>query len=304
VNVEEPESSIDQVPRQIADRAAWPPPRSPELEELLVKGVLVYGLLSDATHIQKLAAFYQYCIEHLEFDIRAGIYRYLYKTVEDGKTSTNTLMPFLFVETEPTLVAEAVIDFCTIAKAHPDDALSRCRDVCRWISEDRAANRAGMFGGLVCLGDARVMKLLDELKWTLTEDEVGVVARSASTTPTIACVEFWLSWIEEIVYRRPERASLLGHVASGLAILERRRGIKVYPAVERNFGHAAPIEGCAAKFGLRVLEELTPREVAARYAERMYALEAAEPAPKLMSMVLVCFGLEPKAPVSERYVIQ
>jgi len=210
-------------------------------------------------------------------------------------------MPFLFIETAQALVAESVIDFCMIGKPEAGDVLSACRDVCRWVAEDGAANRGAMFGGLLCLGDARVMELLNELKWTLTEDQVGAAARSASSMPTIAGVEFWLSWIEELVYHRPQQSSLLGHVASGLCLLERHRGIDTFHAIERNFGYAASPRSASggSKKSLRVLEELTLSKVAARYAERMYALEAAEAPLKLMSMVLLCFGLEPSEEVNQ-----
>jgi hypothetical protein len=49
-----------------------------------------------------------------------------------------------------------------------------------------------------------------------------------------------------------------------------------------------------------VLETLTPAEVAGRYADRIYALERVEEPPKVMSMVLLTFGLEPRAPIEQR----
>jgi hypothetical protein len=140
------------------------------------------------------------------------------------------------------------------------------------------------------------------LKWTLAEEEVGVAARSCSAMPTIAGVEFWLSWAEEIIQHAPSRLGLFGHVASALALLEKRRSVDAYRAVERNFGYAAHPE--SKEVPLRFLEALTPAEVASRYADRMYALERVEEPPKVMSMVLLMFGLEPRAPVDERYVIQ
>ena len=293
---------IDELDQQLGDASSWPPPRSVELAQLLFKAILVYGILSDGSRVAPLRSLYEHCVKHLAFEVRADMYARLCDGVMNGKSSINTLMPFLFVETEPSVVAEAAIDFCMIAKPDPNDALSACRDVCNWVTQDMVANRGALFGGLLCLGDARVMALVDELKWTLTEEEVGVAARSCSAMPTIAGVEFWLSWAEQIVDRAPSRLALFGHVASGLALLEKRRGIDVYRAIERNFGYAAHPGSTEAP--LQLLEELTPAEVASRYADRMYALERAEERPKVMSMVLLMFGLELRAPVEERYVIQ
>ena len=91
-------------------------------------------------------------------------------------------------------------------------------------------------------------------------------------------------------------------MASGLALLEKRRDVDVYRAIERNFGYAA--HPGSTEPPLQLLEELTPAEVASRYADRMYALETLEEPPKVMSMVLLVFGLEPRAPIEQRYVIQ
>jgi hypothetical protein len=293
---------IEELDGEIEDAASWPSPRSVELAQLLFKAILVYGILSDGSRIVPLTSLYRHCMQHLEYDVRHDMYARLRNGVMEGKSSINTLMPYLFVETEPAMVAEAAIDYCMVVKPDPDDVLSACRRICNWVAQDRVANRGALFGGLLCLGDARAMALLDELKWTLTGEEVGVAARSCSAMPTIAGVEFWLSWAEEIVDRTPSRWGLFGHVTSGLALLEKRRGVEVYRAIERNFGYPAHPRSTEAP--LKLLEELTPAEVASRYADRMYALERAEEPLKVMSMVLLVFGLEPRASVEERYVIQ
>lgn len=296
---------LHQVWRRVSDNASWPPRETDELGKLLFKGVLAYGLTSDESQIRPLTTFYEHCIGNLAVETRNTVYRELRDGVMRRQSSINTLLPFLFVETAPTLVSEAVLDYCMTATPDPEDPLRACKDVCRWLQTATVGNRGAMFGGLLCLGDERVNPLLDTVKWTLGRDEAAVAAQTFTGMPFIAQIEFWLSWAEEAIEQGLGTSSLFGSVLSGLVLVERRRTVPTYHSATRNFGYLAMAsERQASVPPGELLEAFTPQQVAARYERRLYALEAAEPAPKLASDVLVAFGLQPKAPAELRGVLQ
>lgn len=298
---------FDGVSSRVADSSAWPAPNSRALVKLLFDGVLAYGLSSDESRVPPLMALYKHCLEHVDIEQRMAVYRELRDLQLSAKISINVYMPFLFVETHPSLVAEAVIDYCMTYLPDPADPLGACKDVCRWIDQDVTGNRGAAFGGLLCLGDDRVMELLATLKWTLTTEEIHVASRSGTGMPTMAGVEFWLSWTEELVTNGLGDSALMGAVATGLASVERDRRVGEYLSIRRNFGYLATgarIYDGAHSPSMDVLQRFTPTDIISRYAPRMYALKAKEGEPKVMSDVLTAFGLEPHAPVEQRSVSQ
>jgi hypothetical protein len=300
------EDWLTRVRGRIASPPSWPAPGSRDLGKLLFDGILAYGMTSDETSVPPLMALYRHCLEHVDSETRLGLYRELRDLQLGGKSSINTYMPFIFMETWAPLVAETVIDLCMSRSADPSDPLTACSDVCRWIDQGSLANRGAAFGGLLCLGDERVMEMLQTLKWTLSSAELSIAVQAGTGMPTIASVEFWLSWIEELMANGLGDSALMGTVTSGLTAVERGRRVTEYLSVRRKFGYrnsGQPNVGGELP-SMEVLEHLSLAEVAARYAPRMYALEAIETPPKLMSDVLITFGLEPRAPVEQRYVNQ
>jgi hypothetical protein len=147
-----------------------------------------------------------------------------------------------------------------------------------------------------------VNELMREVKWLISDDEIGTAVKCISGMPTIAAIEFWLEWVEELVAGGLDDTGLFGQVASGLAFLVRHAQLDSFADVTRNFGYLY-LGGDDAQ-SMEIHGQYPKSAVADQYADRLYAIEAAESPPKLMSDVIRHLGLGPRAPLEERHTIQ
>ena len=158
-------------------------------------------------------------------------------------------------------------------------------------------NRGAVFGGLIALGDARTMHFLDDVKWTLDPEQITAAATSGTQSPGLACIEFWLSWLEEIAESGNSETQHYGRCCLGLAKMGHLALSGNVIEINRNFGYTCrPGEepsSLSRPVGIQEIHKL--------FAARMYDLEDAELPPKVMSYVLEAYGLEPRALPSERY---
>jgi hypothetical protein len=117
----------------------------------------------------------------------------------------------------------------------------------------------------------------------------------------LAAFEFWLSGAEELMEKSLTETSVYAHCTSALALLLRGMQGEFFFDAERHFGymHFEPDAD-----PMVIIERLSVEDVGARFASRLYAIEAEEPSPKVMSHVLLQYGLEPCAAQADRYVIQ
>lgn len=291
---------LDDIAQRIADREHWPDVASQEALVLLHSGILAYGLTSDEARIPSLRSFYEAVRAATLPDTRLEIYHAVRDEAAAGYQSCNAFMPFFFVEDYRPLVAEAAIDFCMILKPPGEDPLHWPRYIVEHVLTLEPRNRGAIFGGLVYLGDARVHELLETVKWQLTVAELNEATRSATDFTHRATVEFWLRWAESLIIPGEDNERRFGACAAALAHLAgpaARHGVFDH---ERNFGYLFTGETEPARLHHRYAKE----EFARLIEPRLLALEAAESTPKVMSHVLVSWGLEPQAPVDERWVMQ
>lgn len=291
---------LDDIARRIADPAQWPEVGSEDALVLLHSGILTYGLTSDEARIPPLRGFYEAVRAATSPDARVEMYHAVRDEAAAGYQSCNAFMPFFFVEDYRPLVAEATIDFCMILKPPSDDPLHWPRHVVDRVLTLEPRNRGAILGGLVYLGDERVNGLLDRVKWQLSVPELNEATRSATDFAHCATVEFWLRWAEDIVIPGEDNERRFGACAAALAALAvpaARHG--VFDS-ERNFGYLFTDEAEPARLNHRHTKE----EFARLIEPRLLALEAAERPLKVMSHVLATWGLEPQAPVEERWVVQ
>ncbi len=213
-----------------------------------------------------------------------------------GHTSTNALFPFIFNEPLGGIVASATLDYAMLHQVPEGDPLAGVRLIAEWIRDANPANRAAIFAGVVNLGDRRAIELLVDLRARLSVDQIMEVASTTTGFPTIGAFEFWLQWLEDAIKAELGSTNLFTAVASALVYLVRTAKVPEFADVVRDFGYRPGL----GEPGLRFLERLTVSDLAGRYRQRLYALEAAEPSPKVMSATLPFYGLEPNAMAHER----
>jgi hypothetical protein len=222
------------------------------------------------------------------------IYNAMRQSFEQGHVHCSAYLPVLLSETDTGIASSAALDFCLFFNLKKDDPLAGAREVINFIAAGSVENRGALFGGLFALGDRRVHELLWESKEILAPNEVGDMARCASGYPNVSCVEFLVRWLEELPGSSDD--PYFGQVASGLVNLLRRMQASSFLTGLRPLGAGAE----AGKMRPTDSEtRLELAEVAAKYANRLYALEAKEEAPRVMSYVIREFGLTPGFPVQE-----
>ena len=291
---------IDNVIAGLRDHDHWLSLAKDELLHLLYHGLCTYGMTNDESVILYLMPLYRRAMEIADGAERMELYVAVKSEAEQFHVSLNALLPFLLVETDDAIVSTATIDIAMIGRPSDDDPLSWPVELVSYIERGSPNNRGAVFAGLVLLGDRRVNVLLNEVKWTLTTEEINMVARRRSGFPWLASFEFWLAWCEELMELRLGESAAFGGCASALALLVRDAQTQPFMDIKRNFGYMCHGEGAMPA---ELLERIPTKQVGQRFSDRLYALEAREEAPKVMSHVLVQYGLESQAALGEGFVI-
>ena len=263
--------------------------RAEELVEFVTGVQIVYGIKNDPELVPRLTSLYQTFMELIEAERRRAVGQRVARAMKDKMTSMNALIPFLLVDEDRGVVSTATIDLAMIGYPSDSDPLGWPRWLVDQVKMRVPANVGAMFGGLVSLGDARVNSLLMEARTSLSSEEVGEAARCVTGFGQIGTVEFWLDWLEECSGTQDD--AIWRNAASALVNLVNSLQSPYFLDAERNFGYPWN-EGCEP---MEVYGQMSVVEVAERYSSRMYALEASEPPPKVMSKVLESYGLPPRA---------
>ncbi len=292
--------SIDSAVSELRDQDLWALLDGEELLQLLHRGLSAYGATNDESLVRLLMPVYMHVMESTDTAARFETYAAIKHEVEQGYASMNALLPFLLVDQDTTIVSSATVDVAMIGRPAKDDELTWPRTIVSYLQQGMGENRGAVFGGLVSLGDRRVNALLDAVKWTLTDTEVNAALRCWTGFPTLAAFEFWLIWLEELMAKGRGESAVYGACASALPLILERTHVEYVADIERNFGY---MHFGAHIPSTRITGWFSVSDVGARFAERLYALEAREQPPKLMSYVLSRYGLVPRASAKDRYMV-
>ena len=287
--------------RTLRDPMQWAELGGGPLLRLLYRAMAAHGTIEVAAVIRHLRPVYARAMELTDAADRFELYTAVKRRVETGDAPAHALVPFVLLERDTGIVSIATADLAVIGRFEGGDELQWPRAIASYLQLGMPANRGAVLGGLVTLGDRRVHLELHDVKWALPESELHTAARCGSGLPTMAAFEFWLTWSEELMDRGLGETAVYGVCASALSSLVQGMQAEFFADIERNFGYLHR-DGESAPFG--VIEKLSVNEVGARSAERLYALEAVERPPKIMSRVLLHYGLEPQAQAGERFVLQ
>lgn len=290
-----------QLVAQLASEGRESTLRGNDLLRLLYEGIGVYGTLSWEPFVSLLMPVYVAGMEHLSTGERLQLEGALRLDVEAGKTSLNVFMPFVLVDNDPAVVSTAIVDLAMLPEPPDGDPLHWPQSIIDDLAARRGASPGAMLGGLLCLGDRRVNELLEEVRWQLTEEELRVAANCVTGMPSMAAVDFWTRGLEALAGAGLEASGAFGTCASALAVLAQRKQTDCFSEMERNFGYMHQGNGASS---MVIHGQWTTLETGEQFAERWYALEAAESAPKIMSHVLAEYGLVPNAPIEERALAQ
>jgi len=276
------------LPAQIADRSCWPT-EDDRFVEFATAALAYYGVTMDPTVVGSLREIYEQLIDRTQSQQRMEMYSALRHSFERGHIRCNAYLPVLLSETDTGIASTAALDFCLFFNLKKDDPLAGAKEVIKFIVDGAAQNRAALFGGLFALGDERVHKLIWNVRQCLDPKELSAIAVCTTGHPNVACVEFLVQWLETL--RGDRNDPYFGQVASGLVMLVRKMRVPFFLTGLRHLGAGPDVGKLRPTDSER---KLNLSDGANAFANRLYALEAKEEPPRVMSYVIREFGLVPK----------
>jgi hypothetical protein len=268
-----------------------------QMERLLRRSLLHYGLANDTSLIGAMATLMRRAVRDLVPENRARVYRDVCETIIRNKWSAfYALIPVVVHESAAEIVATATIDFISLSPVMDDGRPAAFCEAVALIQDGVPNSQGGVFGGIVSLGDERFTPELKALRKWLVARDVQAAARCDTGWPSDAQIRFWLDWAEELMPTagREETDSVIGSIGSALVRIRKRAVTSTVIRAEK------PFPAHQLESSLKILESWDLDQYARLIADRLYALEAHEPPPKVFSAVLEVWGLSPRAAEHDR----
>jgi hypothetical protein len=249
------------------------------LAQLTAIAICVFGVLRMRELGPKIIPLYEAYARRVPEAVRQALAGQIRDSAAAGEMSPMAMSPFFLLEPEAHIVAMASLDMAVLSPIEDGDPLTGPKHLLEIFRDGGAKNRAGIFAGLLLLGDRRVTRLLGDARDELTRDELRTVAESHSGCVWAAVVEFWLDWLEGLPgdiedWRFGLVAWALARLAAVMQTPEVLDGERVFPVTA---SLAEPI---------RLRRRLPFREFAQPVLRRLCTVERREPEPKVLPLVI------------------
>ena len=229
---------------------------------------------------------------------RYAVYRHVAGFVEHTTVvSINAFLPFIAEDNSKMIVSTAVIDYVSLGPLTDGDPMSRVKDIIGMIESNVLENEGAAFGGLLHMGDKRVCDLLIPLRDSLDDDAMNNAVKCSTGFIHSATADFYLDWLEGM--EGSDQDGAFGNVASGFGLLKKKSRIDQVATGHRPF----PARGSTPEQWKASLKLIPLAEYVQRISRWMYALERAEPPPRIMPHVLTEWGLKPLTDPAETAVL-
>jgi hypothetical protein len=242
----------------------------------------VYGMTCREEMVPKIINLYSLFLERVAPDQRLLNYLTTRNLVVNEGMSVNGLFLYLVCDDNIGIVSSAALDYAVLHPLKNQDVLTGPKSLLRLIRQGTITNRAAAFGGLVMLGDQRVMDLLKQVRHEFNDDDLEIVTHCRSGFLNSATVDFYVSWLEDL--QGDYGDSVFGIIAAALCNLVRGTEEPVVRSIERVFPSTP--ENC-----IRLLASWPLEEFAEALAPRLRAIAAWEKEPRIMPYVLKEWGL-------------
>jgi hypothetical protein len=183
------------------------------------------------------------------------------------------------------IVSTAAFDYASSGSLIDNDPMTCPKEIVRFIEEGEAANTGAVFGGLLCLGDPRVNRLLWPIKDRLSLEDASEAAKCFYGLMSAATIEFVVDWLESL--EGSDQDALFGDLVSNLVLHKRHMATPRVRTGLRPF----PTDGVKDEEARDTEQWISFEEYRRRIAPRLLALEQAEPPPKTMSAVIQEWGI-------------
>ena len=288
--------SLEQLDELMASEQ-WRDFEDDRLVDLLRMLFFGYGYEGATSHVPNISKVYQHALSKgMDADTRAMLEEEMVQLVDSGKLLPVVFLPFLVLDDAVPITTKAAIDFVS-SSDYVNGELYAFGELRNLFTRSTLANRAAVFGALVAMGDQEVLKFLEELQPTMSTEEVRQAAHVHTQFPQHHAIQFWLRWAKQLVNSpNDDDQRSFGSCASALILVLEHDVIGRVSAGKRNF----PCQKSPS--AITIEHEWSLDEYAEMLAPELYAIEAAEAAPKLFSDVLRKWGLKPEADLVEQFI--
>lgn len=289
-------NSLEDIEKILAS-GEWKHFQEEQLFDLLRVLFFCYGVEGDTSYISKISAVYKHAVsEGLDSETRLLLEGEMVGLVEADKVLPVVFLPFLVLDEDVPVTTKAAIDFVS-SSDYLNGELYAFGELRNLFSKSTLANRSAVFGALVAMGDEEVLAFLEDLRPQLSADEVRQAARVHTQFPQHRAIQYWLRWAKELVSSPSnDDQRNFGSCASALVLVLEYDIVGRVSSGKRNFPcHKTPQ-------AITREHEWSIDEYAEILAPDLYAIEAAESAPRLFSDVLRKWGLKPHANLLEQFI--
>lgn len=163
-------------------------------------GCLRFGASLDRSLLEGLQELYRRFALQADAESRTGLLLQVVGAVEDGIGSVTALLPFLMFERDPALIRTAALETALLTPLTDGDPMTGPRHLYETaIDAPDEITRAGILGGLLLLGDRRVVEMMDEAWRVLSPEARPLLLEAWSGYAFASTIEFHLDWLPEAV---------------------------------------------------------------------------------------------------------
>ncbi|MEI6656215.1 MAG: hypothetical protein WCP45_15735 [Verrucomicrobiota bacterium] len=181
------------------DAQAWDNLDDDELKQVIAVKFIEYGATQDSARIAGLFALYRYAMGRLDPEERAALLTEFSGLIEQNAGLGHMgLMMFLACDNDPGIRSSAALSLSVLFEPTDGDELAGPRFVIHTlVRHDRGAvGQGAALGGVLLLGDKRIMPLLEDVWDQLSEEAQLEMTQASSGFVSEGIIDFWLGRLE------------------------------------------------------------------------------------------------------------
>jgi hypothetical protein len=249
-----------------------------QLKQVVMVKCIEYGVRRDGDGIGQLLRLYRHAMSRLNTAERMELLTQFSAMTEQRRGQWHMgLMMFLAEDDDPAIRSTAAMSLAVLFDPPAGDVLAGPRFVVKTLlNKEEDAERLGdALGGILLLGDKRLLPLLEDAWEKLSDDARLALTRAKSGFVNEAVVEFWLRCLEKGCSE-----SVFGSVVAAIAKLPAIAQVSFVIDAERVLPAYHD-----SKNPMRLIRRISFQDYLREIRPRLEALEAHESEPKVIPKI-------------------